>query len=166
MPPARGRERIVWQVEEVFFGGDVQGNDVDNGNKYCKKWKTRGNNQFPNSSQRLKPDIKSSKFTLLIKSFSSRLTPRAEACVSLRYRLARAHAAAVRAGRWPLSPARTPLTHTMDFYLQIFLFLGALMVMPERVAADAGNVIAGFVGTIIGLTCVCAFLGWYARRSR
>ena len=65
VPPARGRERIVWQVEEVVFGGDVQGNDVDNGIKYCKKWKTRGNNRFPNSSQRLKPDIKSSGFTLL-----------------------------------------------------------------------------------------------------
>ena len=64
VPPARGRERIVWQVEEVVFGGDVQGNDVDNGNNSRKKLENSRNNRFPNSSQRLKPDIKSSGFTL------------------------------------------------------------------------------------------------------
>jgi hypothetical protein len=66
----------VWQVEEVVFGGDVQGNDVDNGNNSRKKLENSRNIRFPNSSQRLKPDIKSSKFTLQIRNLERGKSPR------------------------------------------------------------------------------------------
>jgi len=47
----------------------------------------------------------------------------------------------------------------------LFMAIFAMMSQVEPVAADAGDVIAGLLGTTIALVAICAFLGWWSRRS-
>jgi hypothetical protein len=56
----------------------------------------------------------------------------------------------------------------MNALLQLLLLCVALLAGPVSpvAAADAGNVIAGLLGTLIAIILVLALIGWYARNRR
>jgi len=51
------------------------------------------------------------------------------------------------------------------FALLLAIVAVAAQVQRAEAAADTGNVIAGLLGTFIGIIAICAFLGWWSRRS-
>jgi len=57
-------------------------------------------------------------------------------------------------------------TSAKSSLLFLFFALLCLFVQADRVAADAGDVIAGLLGTFISLIFVCAVLGWWSRRGQ
>lgn len=52
------------------------------------------------------------------------------------------------------------------FALQLLVCLLVLCSLIPGAAADLGNVLAGILGFALGFVCICAGLGWWARRSR
>jgi len=56
--------------------------------------------------------------------------------------------------------------HSFDINLPlVFVLLVALSGCSHPVNADAGSVFAWIIGGAIGLLCVCAAIGYYARRN-
>jgi len=53
----------------------------------------------------------------------------------------------------------------LDIIQTFLIFFLALSTQFQPVAADAGDVIAGILLTIIALIAICAGLGWYSRRT-
>lgn len=47
----------------------------------------------------------------------------------------------------------------------ILFFVLILAQFTSVSAADTGNVLAGMIGMVIGIIAICAFLGWWSRRS-
>jgi len=46
----------------------------------------------------------------------------------------------------------------------LLLFFICLCSSAQIVAADAGDVIAGLLGAVIGIIAICAFIGWKSGR--
>ena len=36
---------------------------------------------------------------------------------------------------------------------------------PVSAGPDAGNVLAGLIGMVLGIVLICSFLGWWSRRG-
>jgi len=65
-----------------------------------------------------------------------------------------------------IMPISRVSSSTVSSRLLTFLFaLIAVAAQFDTAAADAGDVIAGLLGAALALVVICAFLGWYSRRS-